>query len=196
MPPTSMSNISFRQYVTFSDHGQLKGWQPRFQPTQAKSIQKLILDNSSLTFKFGYHNSIFCKDDATTMKLVERAAALRDLKLLVGSGGLDFTRGMDSWTYMSNKSLFGSASHRVHGQLKGWQLFIGLQQKFYKILETATAWPNTLRLCMRQVLFSVAATKGWERCKHNAELVERTAALRNLKLLFGIGCFEFQGNGG
>ena len=60
--------------------------------------------------KFGYHNSIFCKDDATTMKLVERAAALRDLKLLGGSGGLDFTRGMDSWTYMSNKSLFGSAS--------------------------------------------------------------------------------------
>ena len=27
---------------------------------------------------------------------MERAAALRDLKLLVGSGGFDFTKGMDS----------------------------------------------------------------------------------------------------
>ena len=42
-----------------------------------------------------YHNSIFCKHYATN-ELVERAAALRDLKLLEGSGGLDFTKGMDS----------------------------------------------------------------------------------------------------
>ena len=39
--------------------------------------------------------------------------------------------------------------------------------------------------------FSVAATKGWAWSNHNAELVERTVALRNL-LLVGSGCLEFQ----
>ena len=39
---------------------------------------------------------------------------------------------------------------------------------------------------MRQV-FAVAATKGWAWCNLNAE---RTAALRNLKLLVGSGCLE------
>ena len=41
-------------------------------------------------------------------------------------------------------------------------------------------------------LFSAAATKGWAWYKHNAELVEHTAALRSLKLLVGSGCLEFQ----
>ena len=44
---------------------------------------------------------------------------------------------------------------------------------------------------MRQVLFSEAATKGWERCKHNAELVERADALRDRKLLVGSGGLDF-----
>ena len=40
-------------------------------------------------------------------------------------------------------------------------------------------------------LFSAAATKGWAWCKHNADLVEHTAALRDLKLLVGSGGLDF-----
>ena len=40
--------------------------------------------------------------------------------------------------------------------------------------------------------FSAAARKGWAWCKQNAELVERTAALSNLKLLVGSGCLEIR----
>ena len=39
--------------------------------------------------------------------------------------------------------------------------------------------------------FSVAATNGWAGCSHNAELVGRTVALRNLKLLVGSGGLDF-----
>ena len=48
--------------------------------------------------KLGYHNhnSIFCKHDASILHICWRTAALKDLKLLVESGGLDFTKGMDS----------------------------------------------------------------------------------------------------
>ena len=31
-----VQQISFRQCVTFCEHRQLKGWQPHFQPTEAK----------------------------------------------------------------------------------------------------------------------------------------------------------------
>ena len=33
-----VGSISFREWVTFCEHGQLKGWQPHFQPTAAKSL--------------------------------------------------------------------------------------------------------------------------------------------------------------
>ena len=33
-----VEQIFFRQCVTFSEHGQLKGWQPRFQTTEAKRL--------------------------------------------------------------------------------------------------------------------------------------------------------------
>ena len=42
-----------------------------------------------------------------------------------------------------------------------------------------------------QTLCFCAETKGWAWCKHNAELVEPTVALRNL-LLAGSGCLEIQ----
>ena len=44
---------------------------------------------------------------------MERAAALRDLKLLAGSGGLDFTKGMDSLDKHVEQSSF-RASHFVN----------------------------------------------------------------------------------
>ena len=53
---------------------------------------------------------------------MERAAALRDLKLLVGSGGLDFTKGMDSLDeYVEQISFRQCITFCEHGQLKGWQ---------------------------------------------------------------------------
>ena len=55
-------------------------------------------------------------------ELVEHTAALRDLKLLVGSGGLDFTKGMDSLDkHVKQISFRQCITFREHGQLKGWQ---------------------------------------------------------------------------
>ena len=49
-------------------------------------------------------------DALRNLLLVECAAALTDLKLLVGSGGLDFTKGMDSLDKHVEQISF-SASH-------------------------------------------------------------------------------------
>ena len=56
---------------------------------------------------------------------MERAAALRDLKLLAGSGGLDFTKGMDSLDRHVEQISFRHFRQCVtfckHRQLKGCQ---------------------------------------------------------------------------
>ena len=39
-----VEKISFRHCVAFCEHGQLKGWQPRFQPTVAQSPHIAIVD--------------------------------------------------------------------------------------------------------------------------------------------------------
>ena len=53
---------------------------------------------------------------------MEGATALRNLKLLVGTGCLDFTKGMDSLdkcvAYISFRQCVTLSEHR---QLKGWQ---------------------------------------------------------------------------
>ena len=54
--------------------------------------------------------------------LPECTAALRDLKLLVGSGDLDFTKGMDSLDKRVWKISFRQCITLCeHGQLKGWR---------------------------------------------------------------------------
>ena len=50
-------------------------------------------------------------------ELVECAAALRDLKLLVGSGDLDFTKGK----YLEKLTFWQCVTSCEHGQPKGWQ---------------------------------------------------------------------------
>ena len=111
------------------------------------------------------------------------------------------------YTNMSYKSPFGSASHfanicqlkpwRPHFQPKEAKSFLcsshrgGQSVYCNNSWETTTPGPNPLLLCMRQDLFSAAATKGWAWYKHNAELVEHTAALRDLKLLVGSGGLDF-----
>ena len=99
-----------------------------------------------------------------------------------------------------------------HGQLTGWppriqvtvakssiltmvHLFAAVtchnwecnQYPVIQILDTITALyvTNLLLLCMRP-FFSSAATKGWERYKHNAELVERAALLEISRLWQGV----------
>ena len=70
-----VEQTSFRQCVTFCEKGQLKGWQPHFQPTVAKSWISTIFhwlaavasirpprsQWISCNPKLGYHNTIFCK---------------------------------------------------------------------------------------------------------------------------------------
>ena len=43
-----VEQISFRQCVTFCEHRQLKGWQPHFQPTVAKSSISTMVHYGSL----------------------------------------------------------------------------------------------------------------------------------------------------
>ena len=38
-----VEQVCFRHGVTFCEHGQLKGWQPHFQPTVAKSSISTIV---------------------------------------------------------------------------------------------------------------------------------------------------------
>ena len=53
---------------------------------------------------------------------MERTAALRDLKLLIGSGSLDFAKGMHSLDKRVEQISFQQCvTFREHGQLKGWQ---------------------------------------------------------------------------
>ena len=64
-------------------------------------------NNSSKPYLF----QAWCNWCHHNAELVERATALRGLKFLVGSGGLDFTKGMDSLDKHLQKPLFGSESH-------------------------------------------------------------------------------------
>ena len=67
--------------------------------------------------KLGYHNSIFCKHDATLMSW-----ALRDLKLLEVSRGLGFTKGMDSLDKdVAETSFLQYVTFCEQGQQKRWQ---------------------------------------------------------------------------
>ena len=110
----------------------------------------------------------------------------RELKLLVGSGGFLFQkrlkRGMDSLDKHVKQITFRQCVNSCENrQLKGWHHRFHLREA--KSL-----------VCFSHIAgsFSAAATNGWAGCSHNAELVQGTVALRNLKLLVGIGCFEFQ----
>ena len=144
--------------------------------------------------------------------LLERTAALRNLKLLVGSGGIDFTKGMDSWDKHVEQISFRHwvllKGRRPHFQLTVAKNSIStmvhwLQQSHVKtqsainitVLHVTNLGDNnsvtkpSASLNGTGCFFSSAATKGWAWCKHNAELMESAAARRNL-LLVGSGCLE------
>ena len=83
----------------------------------------------------------------------------------------------------------GSISTTVH-----WQSHSTTESTIttlWQILEAITPWPDPLPLCIRQA-FSAAATKGWAWCNHNVMQSWRNVLpSRELKLLVGIGCWEF-----
>ena len=78
-----VEQISVGQWVTFSEHGQLKGWQPHFQPTMAKTrsrqwsiglqqwLRQPRSQSTACNPKLVYHNSIFCKHDATDATIMQ-----------------------------------------------------------------------------------------------------------------------------
>ena len=131
----------------------------------------------------------------------QACCALRNIKLLVGIGCLEFQTGMagmDPRTNMSSKSPFRSASHFANiGSCKaGSPTSNPLMLKAHSrqlvphwFAATTTPWPNPLLLCIRQVFLQLQRRDGIF-CNPNAELVERAAAVRKL-LLPGSGCLEF-----
>ena len=141
-----VEQICFRQCVTFCEHRQLKGRQPHFQPTETKSSvysshmkTQSVSCNNSWKATTPWPNPLLLRMrqvfSAVTTKAwawcshnaepVEHAAALRNLKLLGGSGGLDFTKGMagiDSWNkHVQHISVPQFITFCEHRQLKGWK---------------------------------------------------------------------------
>ena len=142
---------SFHLQSHFCGHEQLKDWQPHFQPTLVKcSISRIIqcffsghiepsemgiFLNKSWTPQLREQTPCFSASDgffsaaatkgwawSSIAELVERAAVLRHLKLLVGSGDLDFTKGIDSLDKHVWKISFRQCVTLCeHGQQKGWR---------------------------------------------------------------------------
>ena len=119
-------------------------------------------------------------------------------------GSASHLENIDSWKAGS------PASNPLWLKAQSRQWFIGLQQSHVttesainiQILDTITLLyvtnlgdDNSVTKPSASLhetgLFSSAATKGWAWCKQNAELVERTAALTDLKLLVGSGRLDF-----
>ena len=126
--------ISFRQCVTFCEHRQLKGWPPRCSSHMgAQSVYcNNSWDHNSVTEPSASLHATSFSAAATkgwawcnNAELVKRAAALRDLKLLVGSECLEFQKGMagmDSWDkHVKQISCWQWVTCFKRGQLKGWQ---------------------------------------------------------------------------
>ena len=113
-----VEQISFGQWVTCCEHGQLKSWQPHFQATVAKSSISTsvcwfaavsyhhcnkswtpqLRDQTLCFFAWDWVFSAaatqgweWCNHNAG---LLECTAALSNLKLLVGSGCLEIAKGM------------------------------------------------------------------------------------------------------
>ena len=134
-----------------------------------------------------------------TAGLVERTAALRKLNFLVGSGGLDFTKGMDSLNKLVQYIFFRLyITFCKHRQLKGWQPHVqltvakihGTNKSTISILYN-NSWDHdsvtkpSASLHMTGFFCSCNEGMGMMQPWFHAEMAERTAALRNLKLLIG-----------
>ena len=148
--------------------------------------------------------------------LVERTVALRNL-LLVESGCLEIPNGMAGIDSLDNKHIQQISFRQCitfcqHGSWKAGSPASNPLLLKLNLDNCSLVWSSQTERLRAQSLhcnkpgrpqlrdqtlcfsawdwhFSVAETKGWAWCKHNAELVEPTVALRNL-LLVGSGCVE------
>ena len=81
-----------------------------------------------------------------------------------------------------------------HGQLKGWpprcSSHMGAQSVDCNKSSRPQLRDKTLCFSAWDRFFASAVTNGWAWCNHNAEVVERAAAIRNL-LLAGSGWLKF-----
>ena len=74
-----VQQVSFRQWVTFWEHGQLKGWQPHFQPTVAKSsISTTVLWFAAVTKHNWEHNHCIVTNLGDHNCLTKRFASLHE----------------------------------------------------------------------------------------------------------------------
>ena len=140
-PETNTSNhveqVSFRQCITFREHRQLKGWQPRFQTTVAKSsvydydsdhalhtsreLQARLRKILNLRLKpnvLEIHDRHFVRSSKQQLLAVELKLYMGHFPWTTcskaGSSAWNSKKERQEWmshTNMSNKSPFGSASH-------------------------------------------------------------------------------------
>ena len=148
--------ISFRKWVTFWEHRQLKGWQPRFQTTEAKSWISTILhwlaavayirqpksQSNSCSPNLGYHNSIFCKHDATDATIMQSWWSGRS------QGPQASGR---EWMLGISQILFGTASH--FSNIGSWKAgsptsnppWLIAQSRHISIVDMASGKKNTFQ---------------------------------------------------
>ena len=125
--------------------------------------------------------------------LMERAAALRSFKLLVGSGCLEFQNGMRGMDPETNMSSHGAniCSWNAHSPVSNPRRLKALSavvtEEHNQYIVTLFGHHNSVTkpsASLHETGF-LQLQRIWEWCK-NVELVERAAALR------GSGCSEFQ----
>ena len=107
----NMSQISFRQCVTFCERGQLKGWQPNFQPTIAKSsISRIVHWFAAVTQHSWEHNH--CILETTTPWPISLLPCMQQVFFFSCNEGMGMMQPKcrGGGTYCSSQSLLLAAS--------------------------------------------------------------------------------------
>ena len=215
-PNKHVEKISLLAVRHVCEHGQLKGWQPRFQPTVAKSSLEIVaVANGKNTFQYsvtnlGDHNSV----TKPMLLCMRQKSGILDK----GMGSLASTTQAKCRVFVIEENLFRqytwmlqrqdsviclflqflnkhvqqiSFRQRIrfcqHRQLKGWKP---------RFQPAGAKSNNAWRWQLRDPTFCLSAWDGFflqlqQRDGHNAELQERAACLKTVKLLVGSGCLEF-----
>ena len=190
----------------FCEHRQLKGWHPRFHLREAKNWISTILhwlaavayirqprsQSIACNPKLGYHNSIFCKHDATDATITQSWWNVLPLSGTQASGRKRIKRhGFLGQTCGTN--LFSAVSHFCENrQLKGWH------PRFH--LRDAKSWISTIFPWLAAVAFvrqpsqSIACNPqlGYHNsifCKHDATDATITQSWWSVLSLSGTSSF-------
>ena len=144
-----VQQISVWHCATFCEHGQLKGWQPHFQPMEA--LRKLLLPGSG------------CLEFLKGMAGMDFWSKHVELKSPFGSAShFANSAAARAWQpHFQPTAANCSISIIVCGLQQSHSTTESTITALQQILETATPWPNPLLFCIGQV-FPAAATKGWD----------------------------------